>query len=67
MIPIDSMLYFYLMVGMRLMESPVEIKHSQIIKPYTTSHIITNNDMYNVNDICEQILIDQVNNDEDSQ
>ena len=49
------------------MESPVEIKHSQIIKPYTTSHIITNNDMYNVNDICEQILIDQVNNDEDSQ
>lgn len=57
MIPIDSMLYFYLMVGMRLMESPIEIRHSQIIKPYTTSHIITNSDMYDIDQIVRDAFI----------
>lgn len=41
-------------------------KHTDTYKyvPYTTSKLVTNNDLYNINKIMERIFIDKVKQEE---
>lgn len=55
--PIDPMLFFYLMAGLRLMENPVEKQSNYIYRPYTTSYVISNEDMYDVDQIVRDAFI----------
>lgn len=65
---IDVLLYIGLLTNERIMNNfkiPEPTRVNVGYCNYTTTHVITNKDIYNVNDICEQILLDQINNDED--
>lgn len=55
--PIDPMLLFYLLAAIRLMENPVEKAPSYTYKPYTTSYVISNEDMYDVDQIVRDAFI----------
>lgn len=57
MSPIDPMLFFYFMAGLRLMESPIEKQSDYIYKPHTTSYVISNEDMYDVDQIVRDAFI----------
>lgn len=57
MSPIDPMLFFYFMAGIRLMENPVEKQSNYIYRPYTTSYVISNEDMYDVDQIVRDAFI----------
>lgn len=50
-VPADAMLYFYLLVGMGYVDVNNTNNIEYSYKPYTTHHIITNNDMYNIDEI----------------
>lgn len=55
--PIDPMLYFYLFAAIRLVENPVEKQSSYIYRPHTTSYVISNKDMYDVDQIVRDAFI----------
>lgn len=55
--PIDPMLLFYLFAAIRLMENPVEKQSSYIYRPHTTSYVISNKDMYDVDQIVRDAFI----------
>lgn len=57
MSPIDPMLFFYFMAGIRLMENPVEKQSNYIYRPHTTSYVISNEDMYDVDQIVRDAFI----------
>lgn len=54
--PCDAMLYFYLLMGMRYVD--VRDFDNKIVekpyKSYTTNYIMTNKDMYNIDQILEE-------------
>lgn len=55
-VPCDAMLYFYLLVGMKYVDIR-EFDNKIVEKPYkayTAHHVITNNDMYNIDQILEE-------------
>lgn len=50
-LPADAMLYFYLLVGQRMMSD--DNTTMKPYKPHTTSVVISNRDMYNLNEIID--------------
>lgn len=59
--PADAMLYFYLLMGMRYVDIN-DFDNKVVEKPYrayTTTLIITNNDMYSLDEINDIILTSQ--------
>lgn len=60
--PIDAILFFYLLFAQKYMNSPkVEIKqtreNSHIQTSYTTKRLITNENVYDINETLEKVFI----------
>ena len=55
--PIDPMLYFYLLAGIRLMDNSLEKPYSYNYRSHTTSYVISNQDMYDIDQIVRDTFI----------
>jgi hypothetical protein len=58
--PLDIVIYLYILIGARFSENLNPATQDRYIKaycPYTTSHVITNKEMYDVNKLIEEAFI----------